>query len=57
MLAASRADLSKAFCSYSGCPPIGEWRLRGHRVSMRCQMGMVLCALPNALPRFDDRGR
>ena len=54
MLAASRADLSKAFCSYCGYPPMGPWRLRAHRVCMRCQMGMVLRAPPNAQPRFDE---
>jgi hypothetical protein len=28
--------------------------LRAHRVCMRCQMGMVLRAPPNAQPRFDE---
>jgi hypothetical protein len=54
MLAASRADLSEAFCSYCGYPPMGPWRLRAHRVCMRCQMGVILRALPNAQPRFDE---
>ena len=25
---ASRADLSQAFCSYSGYPPMGPWLVR-----------------------------
>jgi hypothetical protein len=54
MLAASRADLSKAFCSYCGYPPMGPWRLRAHQVCMRCEMGMALRALPNEQPRFDE---
>src|SRR6185437_3341462 len=54
MPAASRADLRKAFCSYCGYPPMGPWRLRAHRVCMRCQMGMVLRASPNAQPHFDE---
>jgi len=54
MLAASRADLSKAFCNYCGYPPMGPWRLRAHRVCMRCQMGTVLRAPPDAEPRFDE---
>src|SRR5690242_12276604 len=54
MLAASRADLSKAFCSYCGYPPMGPWRSRLHRVCMRCQMGMVLRAPPDAQPRFEE---
>jgi hypothetical protein len=50
----SRADLSRAFCSYCGYPPMGPWRVRAHRVCMRCQMGVVLKAPPGAEPRYDD---
>ncbi len=50
----SRADLSHAFCSYCGYPPMGPWRVRAHRVCMRCQMGVVLKAPPGAAPRYDD---
>ena len=49
---ASRADLSQAFCSYCGFPPMGRWRSFAHRVCMRCQMGMVLRAPPGLAPRF-----
>ncbi len=44
MLAASRADVSEAFCSDCGCGhrPVGPSRFRAHRVCMRCPMGMVL---------------
>jgi hypothetical protein len=34
----SRADLSQAFCSYRGYPPIGRGRSLAHRVCMRRQM-------------------
>ncbi len=50
----SRADLSHAFCSYCGYPPMGPWRVRAHRVCMRCQMGVVLKAPAGAEPRYDD---
>ena len=50
----SRADLSRAFCSYCGYPPMGPWRVRAHRVCMRCQMGVVLKAPAGAEPRYDD---
>ncbi len=50
----SRADLSRAFCSYCGYPPMGPWRVRAHRVCMRCYMGVVLKAPPGAEPRYDD---
>lgn len=51
---ASRADLSRAFCSYCGYPPMGRRRDRAHRVCMRCQMGVVLRAPEGAEPRHDD---
>ena len=50
---ASRADLSHAFCSYCGYPPMGRWRTRAHRVCMRCQLGVILRASPGAEPRYD----
>ena len=50
----SRADLSHAFCSYCGYPPMGRWRDCAHRVCMRCQMGVVLRAPEGAEPRHDD---
>jgi hypothetical protein len=50
---ASRADLSHAFCSYCGYPPMGRWRTRAHRVCMRCQLGVILRAPPGAEPRYD----
>lgn len=50
----SRTDLSHAFCSYCGYPPMGPWRVRAHRVCMRCQMGVVLRAPVGAQPRYDD---
>lgn len=50
---ASRADLSHAFCSYCGYPPMGPWRARAHRVCMRCQLGVVLRAPAGAEPRYD----
>lgn len=50
----SRADLSHAFCSYCGYPPMGPWRVRAHRVCMRCEMGVVLKAPPGAAPRYND---
>lgn len=49
---ASRADLSQAFCSYCGYPPMGRWRSLAHRVCMRCEMGTVLRAPPGLAPRF-----
>jgi hypothetical protein len=49
---ASRADLSQAFCSYCGYPPMGRWRLLAHRVCMRCEIGTVLRASPGLQPRF-----
>jgi hypothetical protein len=49
---ATRADLSQAFCSYCGYPPMGRWRSLAHRVCMRCEMGMVLRAPPGLAPRF-----
>lgn len=49
---ASRADLSQAFCSYRGYPPMGRWRLLAHRVCMRCEIGTVLRAQPGLQPRF-----
>lgn len=49
---AARADLSEAFCSYCGYPPIGRWRSLAHRVCTRCEMGTVLLALPGLQPRF-----
>ncbi len=51
---ASRTDLSHAFCSYCGYPPMGPWRVRAHRVCMRCQMGVVLRAPAGKQPRYDD---
>ncbi len=48
----SRADLSQAFCSYCGYPPMGRWRGLAHRVCMRCEMGTVLRAPPGLQPRF-----
>jgi hypothetical protein len=54
MLSASRVDLSQAFCSYCGYPPMGPWRSRAHRVCMRCQLGIVLRATPNQQPHIDD---
>jgi hypothetical protein len=48
----TRADLSEAFCSYCGYPPMGRWRSLAHRVCMRCEMGMVLRAPPGLQPRF-----
>jgi hypothetical protein len=53
MLHASRSDLSHAFCSYCGYPPMGPWRVRAHRVCMRCQMGVVLRAPAGTEPRHD----
>jgi hypothetical protein len=50
---ASRSDLSHAFCSYSGYPPMGLWRVRAHRVCMRWQMGVFLHAPAGAEPRHD----
>jgi hypothetical protein len=50
---ASRADLSHAFCSYCGDPPMGPWLVRPHRVCMRCQIGVVLKAPAGAEPRHD----
>jgi hypothetical protein len=50
----SRADLSNAFSSYCGYPPMGRWRDCAHRVCMRCQMGVVLRAPEGAEPRHDD---
>jgi hypothetical protein len=50
----SRVDLGHAFCSYCGYPPMGPWRVRAHRVCMRCQMGVVLKAPAGAEPRYDD---
>ncbi len=50
----SRADLSHAFCSYCGYPPMGPWRVRAHRVCMRCEMGVVLKAPAGAEPRYND---
>lgn len=49
---ASRADLSQAFCSYCGYPPMGRWQSLAHRVCMRCEMGTVLRAPPGLQPRF-----
>jgi hypothetical protein len=49
---ATRADLSQAFCSYCGYPPMGRWRSVAHRVCMRCEMGTVLSAPPGLRPRF-----
>ncbi len=50
---ASRSDLSHAFCSYCGCPPMGRWRTHAHRVCMRCQLGVILHAPAGAAPRYD----
>ena len=50
---ASRSDLSHAFCSYCGCPPMGRWRTHAHRVCMRCQLGVILRAPAGAEPRYD----
>lgn len=50
---ASRADLSHAFCSYCGYPPMGRWRTPAHRVCMRCQLGVILRAPAGAEPRYD----
>jgi hypothetical protein len=47
-----RADLSPAFCSYCGYPPIGDWRSLALRVCMRCEMGTVLQTPPGLQPRF-----
>jgi hypothetical protein len=49
---ASRADLSQAFCSYCGYPPMGRWRSVAHRVCMRCEMATVLTAPPGLRPHF-----
>ncbi len=49
---ASRADLSQAFCSYCGYPPMGRWRSLAHRVCRRCEMGTVLRAPLGLAPRF-----
>jgi hypothetical protein len=49
---ASRADLSQAFCSYCGYPPMGRWQSLAHRVCMRCEIGTVLRAPPGLQPRF-----
>jgi hypothetical protein len=54
MLNGSHADLSQAFCSYCGYPPMGRWRFRAHRVCMRCGVGTVLRAPEGSQPRFDD---
>ena len=51
---ASRADLTHAFCSYCGYPPMGQWDAPAHRVCRRCQMGVVLQAPSGAEPRHDD---
>jgi hypothetical protein len=48
----SCADLSQAFCSYCGYPPMGRGRSLAHRVCMRCEMGTVLRAPPGLAPRF-----
>jgi hypothetical protein len=50
---APRADLSHAFCSYCGYPPMGSWRTRPHRVCRRCEMGVVLQAQSGGGPRYD----
>jgi hypothetical protein len=50
---ASRSDLSHAFCSYCGYPPMGLWRIRAQPVCMRCQMGVALHAPAGAEPRHD----
>ena len=49
---ATRADLSQAFCSYCGFPPMGRWQSPAHRVCMRCEIGTVLRAPPGLQPRF-----
>lgn len=49
-----RADLSQAFCSYCGYPPMGLWHGSGRRVCMRCEMGVVLQAPAGLAPRYDD---
>jgi hypothetical protein len=51
---APRADLSQAFCSYCGYPPVGLSRASAHRVCMRCEMGVVLQAPAGLGPRYDD---
>lgn len=51
---ASRADLSQAFCTYCGYPPMGRWRSRAHRVCLRCARGVVLRSAPGFQPRFDE---
>ncbi len=51
---APRADLSQAFCSYCGYPPIGLSPASAHRVCMRCEMGVVLQAPAGLGPRHDD---
>src|SRR5207245_103251 len=50
VLRGSRADLSQAFCSYCGYPPVARWRSRAHRVCMRCQTGILLHAPLEARP-------
>lgn len=50
----SRADLSQAFCSYCGYPPVGRRRSPAHRVCVRCEMGTVLRAPPRLQPRFNE---
>ena len=49
---AARADLSRAFCSYCGYPPVGRWRSLAHRVCTRCKLGTVLHAPLGLHPRF-----
>jgi hypothetical protein len=48
---AARADLSQAFCSYCGYPPMGRCRSLAHRVCMRCEMGTVLRTPRGLQPR------
>ena len=48
----SRADLSQAFCSYCGYPPLGRWRSLANQVCTRCEQGTILRAPPGLEPRF-----
>jgi hypothetical protein len=47
-------ELSELFCSYCAYPPRGKWRDREHRVCRRCQLGVILRAPAEAIPRHDD---
>lgn len=51
---AALADVSQAFCTYCGYPPMGRWRSLAHRVCNRCGLGMVLRAPPGLQPRLNE---